>query len=81
MVHKFGCYGAIFGRCQVFKTDLRLMATCNNGVKPNLSLHSVKFTYNLEAHQYYHGYVVKVNAKNCVTKVTYAISCIRHDLL
>ena len=47
------------------------MAKSSNSIKPNLSLHNTKVILSLctvlEAYQNYHGYVVKVNAKNCAT--------------
>ena len=50
------------------------MAKSSNIVKPNLLLHNTKVSYLisctlLEVHQYYHGYIVKVNAKNSATYV------------
>ena len=64
------------GEFQTFTTDFRSMTKHSNSVKPNLSItvqHESCFTTCtiLEAHQYYHGYVVKVNAKNFTTLFVY----------
>ena len=64
-----------FSLFQAFKNNLRSMAKSSNSVKPNLSLHNNKVTFIictiLEAHQNYHGYIVKVNAKTARLTVTY----------
>ena len=65
----------IFSGFQVFKTDLRSMTRPGNSVKPNLSLHNMKVTCTIfEEHQYYHGYIVNVNAKTSQLTVTCVVT-------
>ena len=68
MVHNFWVYRPTLGEFQAFITA---MTKHGNSIKPNLPLHNTKVAFItcviLQAHQNYHGYLVKVNAKNCAT--------------